>query len=158
MAASGSLGASCDSPVAKVTASKLSYGSSSGDANKVPIAKPERHETIEPTITITIYYTAQAPEGCDALPGECSIPTSVIKNVCKYMEKLHSLMGDVKELADPESNIAIKMDTEQAKVVQNEIEAAHAAKVAALESSVSKITKKRRGLRAPAIARMASSA
>ena len=152
-----SLGASCDSPIAKVTASKLSYGSYSGDANKVPVARPERHETLEPTITITVYYTAQAPEGCDALPGECSIPTSVIKNVCKYMEKLYALMGDVKRLDDPEANIAIKMDTEEFKKVQEEIEVAAAAKVAALESPVSKITKKRRGVSgAPTIARMAS--
>ena len=154
-----SLGAGCDSPVAKVTASKLSYGSYSGDANKVPIAKPERHETLEPTITITIYYTAQAPEGCDALPGECSIPTSVIKNVCKHMEKLYKLMGDVKQLADPEANIAVKMDTEEFNKVVKEIEVAHEAKVAAIESPVSKITKKRRGVGGmPTIARMASSA
>jgi hypothetical protein len=73
------------------------------------------------------------------------------------MEKLYSLMGEVKELADPEDNIAVKMDVEECKAVRKELEVAHAAKVAALEGSVSKITKKRRGLtRAPTIAPIVS--
>lgn len=145
-------------PEGEVQVSELSYGAYEGDANKVPLKNPKRHESITPTATVTLYFTLKAPPGSRCLPGECVVSAEDTLHICKKIEKVYELMGDVKDLADADAKLAVEVDYEKSKEIMDEIE--HAAKVKNAvkggEAKAAPPAKKRRGLvAAPVVAAMA---